>query len=181
MATAQNVTNWFDLQKCLKGVSLNSERFSLILWAVLGWWRKTGGGSILPPPPPRPGKIGLKSYVMYVQAVCNKIEVWISTTIPTVPWVWFTSTCCWLLLTGLDWFGGWNSLNLIPFVCPVFWFWTATCDCPAKFILGTRSGQMLTWYSSEQFKHLLGEVQSLARWFFLGKGNTFLVSSIDSV
>ena len=30
MATAQNVMNWFYLQKCLKGVSLKSERLGLI-------------------------------------------------------------------------------------------------------------------------------------------------------
>ena len=41
---------------CLKGVSLKSESFSLIPWAVLGWWRKNRRGAYFAP---NPGKIGL--------------------------------------------------------------------------------------------------------------------------
>ena len=40
---------------CLKSVSLKSESFSLIPWAVLGWWRKNRRGAYFTPP----GKMGL--------------------------------------------------------------------------------------------------------------------------
>ena len=55
MTTVPNLTNWLYLQKCLEGVSLKSESFSLITLSRFRMVEENRRGRILPP-----GKIGLR-------------------------------------------------------------------------------------------------------------------------
>ena len=64
MATAQNVTNWFDLQKVSKRCIFKARKCQLDTFSVLGWWRtENRRGTYFAPPP---GKIGLKAFKTFV-------------------------------------------------------------------------------------------------------------------